>query len=86
MSSGLELARGFVMPVKIYPTFENAIRAHRGESQSDHLVRISELWEGFNRVAVDNPYAWVRRPMTAGADPHPERPTTGWSGTRTRSS
>jgi acetyl-CoA C-acetyltransferase len=65
MSSEYEQANGFEAPVNIYPTFENAIRAHRGESLEGHVERISGLWEGFNRVAVDNPYAWVRKPMTA---------------------
>ena len=65
MSSRLEMERGFEAPINIYPTFENAIRAQRGESIPEHRTRISELWERFNRVAVDNPYAWVRRPMTA---------------------
>ena len=31
---------------------------------------ISELWERFNQVAVENPYAWLRTPMTRRADPH----------------
>jgi acetyl-CoA C-acetyltransferase len=65
MSSRLEMSRGFEAPVNIYPTFENAIRASRSEDIPDHLQRISTLWESFNRVAVDNPYAWVRTPMTA---------------------
>ena len=65
MSSRLEMERGFEAPINIYPTFENAIRAQRGESIPEHRTRISELWERFNQVAVDNPYAWVRRPMTA---------------------
>ena len=78
MSSKLEEQRGFEAPVNIYPTFENAIRASRGESIPEHRARISELWAGFNRVAVDNPYAWVRRPMTAEQIRTPSRTTTGW--------
>jgi acetyl-CoA C-acetyltransferase len=31
----------------------------------DHLVRVSELWARFNAVAVANPHAWIREPMTA---------------------
>jgi acetyl-CoA C-acetyltransferase len=65
MSSPYEQANGFEAPVNIYPTFENAIRAHHREGLEEHVKRISELWAGFNRVAVDNPYAWVRTPMTA---------------------
>lgn len=65
MSSAIEMERGFEAPINIYPMFEVAIRHANGESPEAHLRRISELWERFNRVAVDNPYAWIRRPMTA---------------------
>ena len=65
MSSEVEVARGFAAPVNIYPLFESAFRASRGESIPDHIARISKLWEGFNEVAVANPYAWSRQAMTA---------------------
>ena len=65
MSSEHEQDRGFVMPTQVYPLFESAIRAARGESFAAHRERVGRLWEGFNRVAVNNPYAWVRTPMTA---------------------
>ena len=65
MSSPLEEERGFEAPINIYPTFESAIRHARGETIEAHRTRISELWAGFNKVAVANPYAWVRTPMTA---------------------
>ena len=61
----LEKARGIVQPIQLYPIFENAIRHARGESLQDHIVRISELWARFNDVAVENPHAWIRTPMTA---------------------
>ncbi len=52
-------------PIQIYPLFENALRHQRGESIQDHLVRISELWAGFSRVAAGNPHAWLRDAKTA---------------------
>jgi acetyl-CoA C-acetyltransferase len=64
MSSRLELERGFEAPINIYPMFEVALRHHRGESPDEHLRRVSELWSRFNAVAVDNPYAWIRTPMS----------------------
>ena len=82
MSSRLEMERGFEAPINIYPTFENAIRAQRGESIPEHRTRISELWERFNQVAVDNPYAWVRRPMTWSRSVRRVR-TTAWSASPT---
>lgn len=65
MSSPLELERGFAAPVNVYPMFEVALRHARGETPAAHLARVSELWERFNAVAVANPYAWLRTPMTA---------------------
>jgi len=53
------------MPIQLYPMFENALRASRGESLDEHLVRISELWASFSRVAADNPHAWIREARTA---------------------
>ncbi len=65
MSSDNERSRGFEMPVHFYPTFESALRHARGETLDGHRARISELWSRFNAVAVNNPFAWSRRPMTA---------------------
>ena len=65
MSSPLESKRGFQMPINVYPMFETAIRHDRGETPSQHLERIARIWADFNAVAVDNPNAWIRTPMTA---------------------
>ena len=65
MSSAHERNLGFEMPVNFYPTFESAIRHALGETIDEHRTRISRLWERFNAVAVQNPYAWFRTPMTA---------------------
>ena len=65
MSSQHERDNGFLMPTQIYPLFESAIRAHRKETHYEHRMRISSLWEGFNRVAAVNEHAWVQTPMTA---------------------
>ena len=60
-----EQARGLQQPVEVYPLFETAIRARRGESVDAHRDRVTALWQRFNEVAVGNPYAWSRAPMTA---------------------
>lgn len=65
LSHEFEQRRGLEAPINYYPIFESAIRAEAGESIEDHRRRISELWAGFNRVAVANPHAWFRTPMTA---------------------
>lgn len=66
MSSEFENSRGLEMPVNLYPVFESAFRHSRGESVEAHRDRLAQLWAGFNQVAVQNPYAWIRTPMTAG--------------------
>ncbi|GBE67161.1 acetyl-CoA acetyltransferase [Mycobacterium sp. MFM001] len=57
----IELAR----PAHVYPLFEQALRISNGEPIEDHRRRIGELWARFNAVAVDNPHAWIRKPLDA---------------------
>ena len=65
MSTPFEEARGIDQPAVLYAIFESAIRAAKSESIDDHRSRLGALWAGFNRVAVANEHAWIRRPMTA---------------------
>lgn len=65
MTHPSEAARGIVMPVQLYPVFENALRAAAGRTWDEHLRVISELWARFSDVAATNPYAWIREPKTA---------------------
>jgi acetyl-CoA C-acetyltransferase len=60
-----EIARQVFAPSQVYALFEQALRAAAGRPIDDHLVRISELWAAFNAVAVANPHAWIREPLTA---------------------
>jgi acetyl-CoA C-acetyltransferase len=60
-----EINRQVFAPPQVYALFEQALRAAAGRSVDDHLVRVSELWARFNAVAVANPHAWIREPMTA---------------------
>ncbi len=65
MSTPFEQARGLDLPPVLYAVFESAVRAANGESIEEHRQRLGRLWAGFNRVAVANEHAWIRRPMTA---------------------
>lgn len=65
MSSEHERSRGFEIPTVVYPLFESAVRFAAGRSPAEHRAVLGELWADFNAVAVANPYAWVRTPMTA---------------------
>ena len=55
-----EWARRVMMPIEIYPLFENAIRARNGWTIDEHRDRIAALWAGFSAVAETNPHAWLR--------------------------
>lgn len=60
-----DAARGLVMPLQIYPVFENALWHASGRSREDHLRAVGEIWSGFSKVASSNPYAWRREIFTA---------------------
>lgn len=60
-----EAKRGIQLPIQFYPMFETALRHANGETVDGHLERVSKLWAGFNKVAVDNPHAWIRKPLSA---------------------
>ena len=65
MSAPGEQARGVVMPVQVYPLFEQAFRIARGRGIEEHLVEVSELWARFSEVASTNPHAWIQQAYTA---------------------
>jgi len=76
MATDHEMSRGVVAPGVFYPVVETAIRHSRRESVSEHRQRVGELWSRFNAVAVENPHAAVRTPMT------PDEITTPIDGNR----
>ena len=53
-----EAKHGAATPTRVYPLFENAIRAHLGLSVDEHQRRLGELCSRFTSVAAANPYAW----------------------------
>src|SRR3990172_5461559 len=61
----VESRHGAVMPTRVYPLFENALRAHLGLSLQEHHRRLGALYERFSAVAAQNPYAWFPQPLTA---------------------
>jgi acetyl-CoA C-acetyltransferase len=71
-------------PAYVYPLFEQALRIAAGESIGDHRRRIGELWARFNAVAVDNPHAWIREPVSAEEiwRPGPENRMISWPYTK----
>ena len=60
-----EVRHGAVMPTRVYPLFENALRAHQGLSIEAHRQRLGALCQRFSAVAAKNPYAWFPNALTA---------------------
>lgn len=88
MSTEFEKERGLEQPINFYPIFESAICTDRGHTIDEHRTVISELWATFNQVAVDNPHAWNRGPMTATEirEPSPSNRMVGFPYTKAMNS
>lgn len=84
MAGDAEIRIGLDRPAYVYPLFEQALRIARGESVEDHLDRVAELWARFNAVAVGNPNAWIRKPVTAEEirRPGPQNRMISWPYTK----
>ena len=65
-TSDAEARHGLVLPVQIYPLFENALRARRGRTPAEHLRALGALYAGLSSVAAANPYAWFQTARSAG--------------------
>lgn len=63
-SSAYEMAHLAVAPTQVYPLFETAIRARRGQGVAEHQRSVSELWSRFAAVAAANPHAASRTAYT----------------------
>jgi acetyl-CoA C-acetyltransferase len=56
--SEVEARHGATLPVRMYPLFENAIRARLGHSIKEHQAHLGRLCARLSAVAAQNPYAW----------------------------
>jgi acetyl-CoA C-acetyltransferase len=63
--TAVEDACGLDRPRRVFPMFENALRAEAGLTIDEHQRAVSELWGRFAAVAAANPYAWSPKPRTA---------------------
>ena len=61
-----EEAVGLKMPIQVYPIFENALRAARGQGLSEHREAMGRLFAPFTKLAANNPHAWF--PTERSAD------------------
>ena len=63
--------RGVVMPVQVYPLFEQALRLGRGRTVDEHLVAdLGALGAASARWPPTNPHAWIQRSVHRRGDPH----------------
>lgn len=62
-----EVELGLVTPTIQYAVIDNALRFHEKRSIAEHRAELGALWGDFNRVAVDNPDAWNRKPLAPEA-------------------
>jgi len=63
--SELEARHGATLPTRVYPLFENALRARYRHSIGEHQRALGELFERFSAVAAANQHAWFREAKTA---------------------
>ena len=64
LSAPGEQARGVMMPVQVYPLFEQAHRILLGRGLEEHLSVVADLWARFSQVAATNPHAWIQQAYT----------------------
>lgn len=64
MNHEFEISRRIVAPIQVYPIFETALRAESGRSIAEHTAHLGRLWSNFSKVAAQNPYAWIRTPLS----------------------
>lgn len=62
---GYAQSHGLVVPTDVYPLYENALRAHLGQSLAEGQAESGEIWSRFSEVAASNPAAWIRKPVSA---------------------
>ena len=58
--TSLEIRYGMVMPIHVYPLFENALRHQESLSLEEHRKEIGGFCSRLSRIAATNPYAWFR--------------------------
>lgn len=69
----LAALQGMLTPAQVYPLFESAWTAARGETQGEGIVRSAELWARYALAAADNAFAWRTDAPDADMIASPER-------------
>lgn len=53
-----------VLPLAVYPLYEQATRAAWGQTLEESLSETGEIWSRMSHVAAENPHAWIRDRLT----------------------
>ena len=59
-----EAKYGLLLPINIYPLFENGLRYHEGLSMEQHQREIGEFCSSCSDIAARNQYAWFQKKKT----------------------
>ena len=62
---GYAQSHGLVVPTDVYPLYENALRAHLGQTLAEGQAESGAIWSRFSEVAANNAAAWIRKPVSA---------------------
>jgi len=62
--SALEVKYGLMLPLNVYPLFENAFRHHKNLSIENHAAELGEFCAGLSAIAAGNPFSWFRDKKT----------------------
>lgn len=60
-----ESVAGLGMPVGYYALMDSAWRHRHGKSIEQHRDEVADLYQGFNKIAQGNEYAWKQTPVSA---------------------
>ena len=63
--SSLELKYGLMLPIHLYPLFENALRHNEGLSVEEHRQELGRFCSQCSSIAAEHPYAWFRQSRTS---------------------
>jgi acetyl-CoA C-acetyltransferase len=63
--TALEMKYCLLVPLNIYPLFENALRYHKGVSIEQQRRELGEFCASMSTIAAKNPYAWFKKGRTS---------------------
>lgn len=46
------------LPIHVYPLYENARRAHQGQSAVENGMESAKMYAEFDKIASQNEYSW----------------------------